>query len=123
MRPQKREKEEARDWTFLEWEWKGGIEKIKKEPLKIRGESSKFRVIGIKGEKNFKKETVDLQHLLLQRSKREGSRFKMTNDHTFLHILYVYIELQNAISFLKYGFLLDKVYFNKIPNFEISTRY
>lgn len=38
---------------------------MKKEPLKIRGDSSKFRVIRVKGEKNFKKETVNLQHLLL----------------------------------------------------------
>lgn len=36
-----------------------------KELLEIRGDPGKFNVSGIKGEENFKKEMVDLQHLLL----------------------------------------------------------
>lgn len=46
----------------------------------------------------------------------------MTSGHGVLQILHMYVELHNTISFLKYSFLLNRVYFD-MSNFEILKRY
>lgn len=54
MRPQKTEKWKAKDWIFLEEVVRRG-HKYTEGTLEIR-EPEYFSIIGIKGEKNFRKE-------------------------------------------------------------------
>ena len=51
---------------------KGTWKKIEKELLEIRGESGKFGVIGIKGEKNFEKETINVCNIYCCREAKEN---------------------------------------------------
>lgn len=78
-----------------------------KELLEIRGDPGKFNVSGIKGEENFKKEMVDLQHLLLWRSKgewRPGAFLKWvvtTCSHTLLMCMLNYrMQFKNRAPYL-----------------------
>lgn len=78
-----------------------------KELLEIRGDPGKFNVSRIKGEENFKKEMVDLQHLLLWRSKgewRPGAFLKWvvtTCSHTLLMGMLNYrMQFKNRAPYL-----------------------